>query len=92
MITRPASLQALPWLISEFLRHNPYTPAARRPEAVAADIPVTGFLAENSDAAVMRSGLGYIYKQPGRNWAPLPSYAGIPPGAIPQPGAFSGSR
>ncbi len=88
VITRPASLQALAWLIAEFLRHNPYSGDARKPGVVAADIPVTEFLAENGDSAVMRSGLGYIYRQQGRDWSPLPSYAGLPPGTIPEPGAF----
>jgi hypothetical protein len=85
VITKPASLQALAWLIAEFLRHNPYNRDARKPELIASEIPVTDFMAENENAAVMRAGLGYIYRQKDGNWSPLPSYAGIAPGTIPSP-------
>ncbi len=88
VITKPASLQALAWLMAEFLRNNPYTKDARKPETVAAEIPVTELLAENYNSAVMRAGPGYIFRQKGSDWAPLPAYAGIPPGTIPSPGDF----
>ena len=91
VITRPSSLQALAWLLAEFLRHDPYTREARKPETVAAEIPQTGFLAENYNAAVMRAGSGYIYRQKGGDWKPLPAYALIPPGTIPAPGDFKRS-
>ncbi|MCX5784445.1 MAG: cellulose biosynthesis protein BcsG [Elusimicrobia bacterium] len=88
VITKPASLQALSWLVAEFLRHNPYTKDAGKPAAIASEIPGTDFMAENENAAVMRLGLGYIYKQKDGKWSPLPAYAGIPPGAIPSPQDF----
>lgn len=88
VITKPASLQALAWLLAEFLRHNPYTKDARKPGTIAAEIPVTGFFAENYDSAVMKADLGYIFKVKGGAWAPLPAYAGIPDGTIPEPGDF----
>jgi hypothetical protein len=88
VITKPASLQALAWLTAEFLRHNPFSNAARKPEIVAAEIPGTDFMAENENAAVFRTGPGYIYRQKADKWSPLPSYAGITPGAIPSPQDF----
>jgi hypothetical protein len=36
----------------------------------------------------MKAGLGHIYKAKGGSWAPLPAYAGIPDGTIPEPGDF----
>ena len=89
VITKPASLQALAWLLAEFLRHNPFSKEARKPAAITAEVPVTGFFAENYDSAVMKADLGYIFKVKGGDWAPLPAYAGIPAGTIPAPGDFA---
>ena len=88
VITKPTSMLALGWLLADFLRNNPYTPDARKPETVAAEIPGTEFMAENANAAVMRVGLGYIYNQKGQKWAPLPASAGMPPGVLPSPQDF----
>ncbi len=89
VITKPASLQALAWLIAEFLKNDPYTKEARKPETVASEIPATDFLAENYNSAVMKAGFGYIYKIKGGNWTPLPAYAGIFPDTIPSPEDFA---
>lgn len=83
VITKPASLQALAWLIGEFLRHDPFGPDARDAEAVAAEVPVTDFLAEDENAAVMRLDEGYAYRLKDGDWKPLPDFALIPPATIP---------
>lgn len=88
VITKPASFFALAWLISEFLRDNPFSAEARRPETVAAEAPATGFLAEDENAAVMKIGDGYVYRLKEEKWFPLPAYAEIPPGTIPSPQDF----
>ncbi len=88
VITKPASLQAMAWMIAEFLRYNPFTGSARKPDIIAAEIPGTDFMAENENAAVFRAGLGYIYRQKAGKWSPLPAYATIPPGTIPSPQDF----
>jgi len=92
VITKPASMQALAWLIAEFLRNNPYSKDARKPETIASEIPETDFMAENENAAVMKVGLGYIYRQKNNPWLPLPNYAGIQPGEIPSPKDFKRTR
>ena len=88
VITKPVSMLALAWLMAEFLRNNPYTKYARKPETVAAEIPGTDFMAENEYTAVKRVGLGYFYRLKEGKWAPLPVYADLPPGTIPAPGDF----
>jgi len=88
VITKPASMQALAWLLAEFLRHNPYTRSARKPETVAAEVPGTDYMAENENSAVKRVGQGYFYRLKEDKWAPLPVYADLPPGTIPAPGDF----
>lgn len=88
VITKSASFLALAWLIAEFLRHNPYSVEARKPEAVAKEIPGTEFFAEDENASVMRMAAGFVYKLKGRDWTPLPDYALIPPGTIPSPQEF----
>jgi hypothetical protein len=88
VVTKPASLQALAWLVAEFLRHDPYGPDARSPDAVAADIPATGFMAEDANAAVMRLRGGFIYRMQDGDWKPLPESALTPPGTIPAPEEF----
>ncbi|MFA6584603.1 MAG: cellulose biosynthesis protein BcsG, partial [Elusimicrobiaceae bacterium] len=89
IITKPASLQALAWLLAEFLKENPYEASAPSPEKIAAEIPVTEFAAENENAAVLKVGFGYIYKQKGGHWAPLPASVYITPGTIPSAEDFS---
>jgi cellulose synthase operon protein YhjU len=88
VITRSSSLQALAWLAAEFLRSSPYSRDARSPAAIAAEVPATDFLAENENAAVMRTAFGYVYRKNDGNWAPLPEYARLQPGVIPPAGAF----
>lgn len=88
VITKPASLQALAWLVAEFLRHDPFGPGARDPETIAAEVPTTDFLAEEENAAVMRLDEGYAYRLKDGDWKPLPDYALIPPGTIPSPERF----
>ncbi|MDO8805249.1 MAG: cellulose biosynthesis protein BcsG [Elusimicrobiota bacterium] len=83
VITKPASLLALAWFISEFMTNNPFTKDARKPYNISLEIPVTDFLAENAGSTVMRLRSGYIYSQSGGPWTMLPDYAGIPPDTIP---------
>ncbi|HAH05353.1 MAG TPA: hypothetical protein DCM05_02330 [Elusimicrobia bacterium] len=88
VITKPASFLALAWLLAEFLRHDPFSKDARRPEALAAEVPGTEFLAEDENAAVMRLGEGYVYRLKSDEWKPLPEYALTPSGTIPSPQDF----
>ncbi len=88
VITKPTSLLAMSWLLAEFIRNDPFSAEARLPEDVAAEIPVTHFLAENENSAVMRLGNGYIYSQKSSKWIRLPKSEEVPPGVIPSPADF----
>lgn len=91
IIAGPDSLQALAWLIAEFLARSPFTPKGRAPATLAREIPGTDFFSENENASVIAAAPGYAYRCKWKNrgqWSRLPDSAGIPPGTIPSPGDF----
>ncbi|MBI4345879.1 MAG: cellulose biosynthesis protein BcsG [Elusimicrobia bacterium] len=83
VVAKPTSLLALAWLVAEFLRRDPFGPDARAPEAIAGELPLTPFLAEEENAAVIRLAEGYVYRYKGAEWRPLPDFATLPPGTVP---------
>lgn len=81
-ISKPAGGMALAWLIAELLRRSPYDRNARSAETVAAELPGTGFMADNGAAAVMENGGGYLFRlnwKGGGKWFRMPERSGMRP-------------
>ena len=67
-VRQPSSYQAVSKLLSELISRNPFDDSALDLQEVVKALPVTGFVAENSDAIVMRYGKRYYMQANGASW------------------------
>lgn len=68
VFTQPSSYLAVSKLISEMINHNPFVDNGFDPRETERTLPVTGYVAENSDAIVMRYGARYYLQSRKSSW------------------------
>ena len=67
-IANQSSYQAISKLLSELIQHNPFMDGGVDLRAIERALPVTGFVAENSDTVVVRYGQRYYMQEKGNAW------------------------
>jgi len=67
-VTNPSSYQAVSKLLADSISHNPFVDGQLDLSQMERNLPVTGFVAENSGTVVMRYGKRYYMQTEGASW------------------------
>jgi len=70
-ITKPTSYIALSWLLSKFLKNNPFLADSTAPEKLAARIPKTEHVSDNGKSTILQIGDKTIYRGKNGKWLSL---------------------
>lgn len=71
IISKPASYLAISWVLSDFIKNNPFGAASESPDDIAFKIPKTDFVSEHDGRIIVDMDGSYLYYGKDKKWITL---------------------